>query len=167
MYASIWTALALFTLAEVGKRRWATRGAVPAWAWPAWLVGAGLCTCHIALAFAARHGWSHASAVRETARQTAAVYGTDWAGGVYVNYAFVAAWWIEAAWWRMCPADYLGRRAPLTWALRACYFVIILNAAVVFASAEGRALGVALVGTLAWVWRPAPAWASPKPARGR
>ena len=163
LYSTIWVALALFTLAEAGKRQWSDRGAVPSWAWPAWLLGAGFCTLHIALAFAARHGWSQASAVRETARQTAAVYGINWGGGVFVNYAFVAAWWIEAVWWRTRPANYFGRRAPLTWAWRAFYFVIVVNAAVVFAGAERRVLGVVLIGALVWVWRPTPARAVAKP----
>jgi hypothetical protein len=35
-------------------------------------------------------------AVLETARQTDAVYGVSWGGGVYVNYLFVAAWLTEA-----------------------------------------------------------------------
>ena len=94
--------------------------------------------------------------MRETARQTAAVYGINWGGGVYVNYFFVAAWLIEAWWWRAYPSLYFGRRRAITWALRAFYFVIIVNAAVVFASVPRRALGVVLVGALVWIWRPGP-----------
>jgi hypothetical protein len=154
LYITIWVALMLFTLAEGGKRRLAQHRAVPGWAWPAWLLGAGLCAIHILIAFGDRHGWSHDAAVRETARQTAVVYGTNWGGGVYVNYVFVAAWWIEAGWWRMNPSSYFDRRRAITWALRAFYGVIIVNAAVVFASVPSRALGVLLVGALAWIWRP-------------
>lgn len=156
LYSTIWAALGLFTVAEAGKRRFSQHRAVPDWAWPVWLSGAGLCTLHIALAFAGRHGWSHGAAVRETARQTAAVYGINWGGGVYVNYFFVAAWLIEAWWWRAYPSLYFGRRRAITWALRAFYFVIIVNAAVVFASVPRRALGVVLVGALVWIWRPGP-----------
>jgi hypothetical protein len=156
LYSTIWVALALFTLAEAGKGRLSQHRAVPAWAWPAWLSGAGLCTVHLALALAGRHGWSHEAAVRETARQTAAVYGINWGGGVYVNYCFVAAWWIEAWWWRAYPSAYFGRRRAITWALRAFYFLIIVNAVIVFASVPRRALGVVLVGALVWIWRPGP-----------
>ncbi len=154
LYSTIWVSLALFTVAEAGKRQWSEHRTVPAWAWPAWVLGAGLCTVHITLAFAARHHWSHASAVRETARQTGAVYGVDWGGGVYVNYVFLAAWWVEAWWWRMRPAGFFGRPAALTWALRAFYGAIVVNAAIVFANVERRALGAALVGALVWAWRP-------------
>src|SRR5947208_14502121 len=100
LYSTIWAALALFTVAEAGKRRFSQHGAVPDWAWPVWLSGAGLCTLHIALAFAGRHGWSHGAAVRETARQTAAVYGVTWCGVMLINYIFVSSSLIVACWRR-------------------------------------------------------------------
>ena len=153
LYSTIWVALALFVVAEGGKRRLLETGAVPGWAWPVWLTGAVMCTVHIVLAFAGRHAWSHGAAMRETARQTAAVYGINWGGGVYVNYLFLAAWLAEAWWWRMYPCQYFGRRAAITWSLRAFYFLIIMNAAVVFASVPGRVIGLVLVGALLWVWR--------------
>ena len=155
LYSTIWVALALFVVAEAGKQRVSGRMAVPVWAWPVWVSGAGLCALHMAFAFAGRHGWSHEMAVRETARQTAAVYGISWGGGVYVNYVFDAAWCTEAWWWRAYPTHYFSRRRTITWALRAFYFVIIVNAAVVFAkSVPGRTIGVVLVGALLWSWRP-------------
>jgi hypothetical protein len=154
LYSTIWVALGLFVVAELGKQRFSRRRAVPDWAWLASFSGASLCTLHIAIAFAGRHGWSHEAAVRETARQTAAVYGISWGGGVYVNYLFVAAWFTEAWWWRTYPSNYFNRRRAITWALRAFYFVIVVNAAVVFASVPGRTAGVVLVGVLLWAWRP-------------
>lgn len=92
--------------------------------------------------------------MRETARQTAAVYGLNWGGGVYVNYLFTTAWLTEAWWWRAYPLQYFGRRRVITWVLRAFYFVIIVNAAIVFAGVPGRVIGVVLVGALMWMWRP-------------
>lgn len=167
LYSTIWVALTLFTVAEAGKRQFASRGSAPGWAWPAWLSGAVLCTLHLIFAFAVRHGWSQASALRETARQTAAVYGVEWGGGVYVNYFFVALWWFEAWWWRVSPAGYFSRGRAITWMIRAFYFLIIVNAAVVFAAAERRALGVGLVGALAWIWRPARGAGVPAGQRAR
>jgi hypothetical protein len=38
--------------------------------------------------------------------------------------------------------------------LRGFYAVILVNAAIVFASVERRALGVLLVVALGWTWRP-------------
>ena len=183
LYATIWIALVLFVAAEAGKQRPprslrrrtadATRGGsdaarmAPDWAWAVWVSGAGLCTLHIALAFAGRHGWSHEMAVRETARQTAAVYGIAWGGGVYVNYVFVAAWLTEAWWWRAYPSQYFSRRRAITWTLRAFYLLIIVNAAVVFASVPGRAVGVVLVGALLYAWWPVAALPHPSMAGRR
>jgi hypothetical protein len=162
LYSTIWAALGLFVAAEAGKQRFWRRRAAPDWAWAASLCGATLCTLHIALAFAGRHGWSHEVAVRETARQTAAVYGISWGGGVYVNYVFVATWFFEAWWWRAYPSHYFNRGQSVTWALRAFYFLIIANAVVVFASVPGRTVGVVLVGVLLWAWRPGSGVGSPR-----
>jgi hypothetical protein len=107
---------------------------------------------HILIAMSVRHGWNHQSAVQATARQTAAVYGLDWGGGVYVNYLFVAVWIAEGVWWRRWPVRYAARPRTIQWGLRAFYFVIIANAAVVFASASGRVIGVGLVGWLLGIW---------------
>jgi hypothetical protein len=152
LYAPIWLALILFAAAEVGKA-WLTIDRTSlAWARRAWLAGAALCVMHIAVAMSVRYGWSHQSAVEETARQTAAVYGIDWGGGVYVNYVFVAVWIAEGVWWLRSPVRYAARSGAIRWTLRAFYLVIIANAAVVFASPLGRVFGVGLVGGLLWIW---------------
>ena len=62
-----------------------------------WSLGAVLLLVHILLAFAYFHDGSHASAIRETARQTEALIGIAWGGGVYVNEVFVALWLLDAA----------------------------------------------------------------------
>jgi len=61
-----------------------------------WSLGALLLLLHVLLAFVYFHDGSHASAVRETARQTAALTGLSWGGGVYVNEVFVAYWLLDA-----------------------------------------------------------------------
>jgi hypothetical protein len=144
LYASIWIALVCFVLGEAGKPR--------RWAWRVSLTGALLCVFHIVLAFGYRHGWSHEAAVRETARQTASVYGLDWGGGVYVNYVFVAVWLTELTWWRARDVQYARRSPPVKWVTRAFYFTILFNAAVVFATTSGRLAGVALTTALMWIW---------------
>jgi hypothetical protein len=151
LHVTVWASLAMFVAGEVGKRR----ARVPDWFSSVWLAGAVLCCVHIVLAFAGPHAWSHQAAVRETARQTAAIYGLDWGGGVYVNYVFVAAWLIEACWWRFNPASYRRRPWILTWGLRTFYFVIIVNAAIVFARPPFRPFGLLLSVLLMWAWRPA------------
>jgi hypothetical protein len=52
---------------------------------------------HVWCAFEYFYGWSHATAYRETARQTAGLFGIDWGGGLYLNYLFTAIWSVDCA----------------------------------------------------------------------
>ena len=148
LYATIWMALAGFVAGEVGK----IRRPAPAWAWASSFAGAMLCGVHILIAFGHHHHWSHSAAIDETARQTASAYGVAWGGGVYVNYVFVAAWLADLWWWRARPAEYFARRPAIVWALRAFFFTIVFNAAVVFATTRMRVAGVALTLGLLFAW---------------
>jgi hypothetical protein len=154
LYWTIWIALLLFATGEAGRRRGLGRGSPPAWAWPAFAAGAVLCAVHVTLAMWLAHGWSHDSAVAATARQTNAVYGLDWGGGVFANYAFVAVWAFDA--WRWRPrADRPGTGSDaLTWTTRVFFLIMILNGAVIFVAGPRRMLGAALVAALLWIWRP-------------
>jgi hypothetical protein len=56
---------------------------------------------HVCCAFQYFYAWSHAVALRETARQTDALFGVNWGGGLYLNYLFTALWVAHCArWWR-------------------------------------------------------------------
>ena len=153
LYLTIWMALALFVAGEIGRSEARPRP----WAWWAFAVGLLMALVHTALAFDVVHNWVHDDAVRSTAQQTEAMFGTAVGWGVYVNYLFFAVWLADAWWWRagVAPGD---RPRAVTWTLRAFYFVIILNAAVLFAAPVRRALGLLVVAMLAWAWRP-PAFA--------
>jgi hypothetical protein len=148
LYGTIWLALAAFVVGEAGKRR----RPIPRWAWPVSFSGAVLCGLHIVIAMGHQHHWNHDAAVEATARQTAAVYGFAWGGGVYVNYLFLAVWLAELWRWWTRPAEYLAGNPAVTWALRAFFFIIIVNAAVVFAAPRTRVAGVVLTGTLLLIW---------------
>jgi hypothetical protein len=150
LYLTIWIGLALFAAGETGRR---PRGAT-GMGWPWWTSFAGLLftATHFVLAFETRHDWSHASAVRETARQTAAVYGLDWGGGVFVNYAFVGVWGWDLWRWRVAARRGTPRSSRAVWLARAFYFVVILNGAVIFAAGTRRLLGAVIVGSLLWAW---------------
>ena len=154
LYWTIWAALLLFAGGEAGRRRGLRRGSPPAWAWPAFAAGAALCAIHVTLAMGLAHGWSHSSAVIATARQTKAVYGLDWGGGVFANYAFVAVWAFDAWRWRARTDRPSPRSDTLTWTTRVFFLVMILNGAVIFAAGPRRILGAALVAALIWIWRP-------------
>src|SRR6185295_17486741 len=57
-----------------------------------WTVGFAAFLVHVACAFHFYHDWSHAKAYDDTARQTAAVTGWNWGGGLYINYLFAMVW---------------------------------------------------------------------------
>lgn len=154
LFVTIWLALVAFTAAEAGRRP-ALSGRAPArWSAPLSFTGLALLIVHIVLAYAVRHGWSHEAAVRATAQQTAAVYGLDWGGGIYVNYLFALVWAIDAGQWSVSPASAAARPPAIHWALRVFYILIIVNGAVIFVPGPRRVLGVALVLALLAIWRP-------------
>ena len=152
MLGTIWLALAGFVAGEAGKTRLFRTGVAPRWAWTAWCAGLIVCTIHILIAMAHHHGWSHQAAVEETARQTAAVYGLAWGGGVYVNYLFAGVWLAELLWWRVDPGGYAVQPPWMRWAVRTFYLVIVFNAAVVFVAPGRRAAGGVVVAALVAAW---------------
>ncbi len=108
-----------------------------------WTIACGFYLLHVASAFQFYHHWSHAAAYAETARQTAQVFGIDWGGGLYFNYAFTVIWIADAIWWWQAGlVAYRERRrmnAAVHWFLAFMFF----NATVVFASGWTRWTGVA------------------------
>ena len=113
-----------------------------------------LCAAHMAIALGWHHRWNHDAAVEQTARQTLETFGVASGAGIYVNYLFLTMWLVEAGWWLADAQGYARRPWWLTSALRVFYFVVIANAAVVFASFPAQLLGVVLVAALLWAWRP-------------
>ena len=154
LYLTIWLALALFVTGEVGRST-SGRGLShpPAWAWWAFTTGLFLALVHTALAFDLVHNWVHDDAVRNTAMQTQAVFGAAVGWGVYVNYVFFTVWLADAWWWRAGRPPVLRPRL-VTGMLRLFYLVVVLNAAVIFAAPERRAMGLLVIALLAWTWRP-------------
>jgi len=83
------------------------------------------------------------------------VYGLDWGGGVYVNYAFLGVWALDLWRWRAEAHRGATRSRWGTWLARAFYFfIVILNGAVIFAAGWRRWLGVVLIVWLAAAWWP-------------
>src|SRR5687767_13213248 len=64
----------------------------------AWTVACAALLAHVACAFHFYHGWGHGAAYLDTARQTNEVFGLDWGGGLYVNYALMAGWVMDVSW---------------------------------------------------------------------
>jgi hypothetical protein len=118
-----------------------------------WTLGCAAMLAHLAFAFQLTHHWSHAAALRETARQTEELFGWNWGGGVWANYLFAAWWSADVVWWWLagpaCP-----RTQPWAWtaALHGYLALIAFNAVAVFGDGGTRWCGVAgsaLVAVLA------------------
>ena len=122
------------------------------WARWAWTIGCLGLLAHVVCAYHFSHSWSQDSVYRETARQTAEVFGLNWGGGVYVNYAFMAAWLVDVLWWWRGLAVY--ERRPRAWALawQGFFLFIVFNATVVFKTGMLRWLGLGLCLGMAILW---------------
>lgn len=147
LYATIWAALALFTLGEIGRSRLGHAGGPAGWVRPAHIAGALLAIAHALLALHLRYHWNHEAAVAATARQGAAYYGLEWRGSLYVNYVFLALWLLAAWRWRH-------------WLWRGFVLLMAVNGAIVFARPAARPFGAALTALLLWAW-----WAPTRPVR--
>ncbi len=115
-----------------------------------WTTGAALLVVHTLAVFHYIHRWSQDAALEHTARQTAALTGLDWGGGLYVNYAFIALWALDAIrWWRN-PAAYERRTPVARDTLLAIFLFMFVNAGIVFAHGPARWVGIAAVGVVLW-----------------
>lgn len=130
-----------------GRRKW------DSFARLAWTAACAALLGHVACAFHFHHGWSHAAAYRDTARQTAEVFRLEWGGGLYVNYALAALWVADVCWWwgRGLRA-YRRRPWPLVVAWHAFLLFIVFNGTVVSAGGFVRWAGLGLCLGLVFVW---------------
>jgi hypothetical protein len=145
-----WASLIAWAASEWARSRGGPRASQSGRA--AFTIGGLSLVAHSALAFELRHGWSHAAALRDTARQTEALVGWTFGGGLFVNYFFLVLWTFEAGWWWLAPASYRGRRRRFDEVVRAFFLFMFLNGAVVFAHGPLRLLGAAAVLLVAWSW---------------
>mgnify|MGYP003286478304 CR=1 FL=1 len=119
-----------------------------------WTVACASLIVHFISAFQFYHGWSHATAYVDTARQTEEVFGLNWGGGLFVNYALLIAWMVDIAWWWRSGLDSYRKRP---WLLIAAWhgvlIFIIFNATVVFGDGIVRwlGLGICVLLTLSWL----------------
>lgn len=150
---TIWVAVAGYA---AGAAAFALSGRRIGWdgeARLAWTLACAALLAHVACAFHYYHGWSHASAYLDTARQTNEVFGLNWGGGLYINYALMVGWVSDVArWWLGGLDSYRRRWWPLTAAWHGFLIFIFFNATVVFKSGAARWAGtVACLGLcVAW-----------------
>ena len=139
------TGSAVFALSHK-RRKWDSAARL------AWTIACAGLVAHVACAFHFYHGWSEDAAYRETARQTAAVTGLNWGGGIYVNYAVVLFWIVDVIWWWR-GLDAYRRRPGLLAAIWQIFLIFVLfNATVVFKTGPLRWIGVCVSLALVCVW---------------
>src|SRR5262245_4069304 len=119
----------------------------------AWTCGAVSLVAHVVLAFHLVHGWDHAAAERAVARETFERTGISWGGGIYFNYAFVAVWLIDAAWWWLAPRRYEARSRLLDGCVQFFFCFMFVNATVIFGAAYAATAGAVLcpLGAIGWL----------------
>lgn len=116
-----------------------------------WTAGWLLMLFHFFAAFHFQHGWSHARAVAETARQTGEQIGWEFGGGVYFNYLFLAAWgWDVVRWW--LGVEQVLWYQPVRRLVLGYLMFIAFNGVVVFKAGWLRWLGLAITLLLGAIW---------------
>jgi hypothetical protein len=110
-----------------------------------WTLGCLLFLAHVAAAFQFAHGWSHARAYAETARQTRDLFGLEWGGGIHFNYLFTVLWVVDATyWWAAGLGAYERRPRWIEVSLHAFFAFMAFNGAVVFARGATRWVAVGI-----------------------
>ena len=150
--STIWISMLAYTIGCVVFA--ASRGAGrDGWARLAWTIGCAALLVHFISAFHFYHAWSHTAAYVDTARQTAAVIGSNWGGGLFINYAVAILWIADVGWWWFAGVSAYRRRAWwITLAWHGFLIFIIFNATVVFKHGLTRWIGllVSLILCLSW-----------------
>jgi len=118
----------------------------------AWTAGCLFYLAHVYGAFQYFHGWSHAAAHAETARQSAELFGVAWGGGLYFNYAFTIVWVADVIWCWRGMEHYERRPRWITVVVHTFLAFMFFNGTVVFASGVSRWLGVIAAPVLLFLW---------------
>ena len=118
-----------------------------------WTTGCAGLLAHVVCALHFYHGWNQESAYQETARQTEAVVGLNWGGGLFINYFVLLAWVIDVSLWWAKGVDSYRRRSLLALASWHGFLLfIIFNATVVFKTGVVRWIGVAVSAVICLGW---------------
>jgi hypothetical protein len=147
--STIWISIVAYT---VGCIVFATTRHM-SWVRLAWTIGCVSLLAHFAVAFHFYHAWSHESAFLDTARQTVEVFGINWGGGLFINYAVALVWFGDVAWWWGAGVNsYRQRPWWLTMLSHGFLIFIIFNATVVFKGGLTRWVGVVVCLSLCLSW---------------
>ena len=146
--STIWISIVAYTIGCLvfARRR-------DQWARLAWTAGCAALLAHYICAFQFFHAWSHTSAYIDTARQTAEVFGSNWGGGIFINYAVAIVWISDVAWWWLAGLNSYRRRPWLLTLIWHSFLIfIIFNATVVFKDGLTRWIGILVTLGLCLSW---------------
>lgn len=115
-----------------------------------WTAACAFYLLHMITAFAFFHQFSHREAYEATARQTQALLGVHYGGGLYWNYVFTVVWMSDVAWAWL--GNYAQRARWITYAVHGFLAFLFFNATVVFGKGWIRIGGVAGFLLLAALW---------------
>jgi len=108
-----------------------------------WSVSFVLFVAHVLAAFHFHHGWNHAAAVAETARQTRDLIGLEFGVGLYFNYLFLLVWAFDLTWIWFVDAEITKRYRWLRIVWLTYLIFIAFNGVAIFKSGWMRAGGIA------------------------
>lgn len=150
---TIWITIVAFA---AGTAAFALSGKTYRWdsaARLAWTVACVALIAHVACAFHFYHRWSHIAAYADTARQTDEVFGLNWGGGLYLNYALLIVWVLDVSWWWLRGLNAYRKRP---WSIVAAWHLfllfIIFNSTVIFETGLVRWVGLGVCIGLCVVW---------------
>jgi hypothetical protein len=149
---SIWVTLGGYFIGATALALSRRKPGLKSFARWAWTIACFSLLVHVAFAYQFYHHWSQDAAYRETARQTAEVTGLNWGGGLYFNYALMALWVADVAWWWRGLETYRRRPMTVTVIWHAFLIFMIFNATVVFGTGVLRIAGLVLCVFLCLLW---------------
>ncbi|MFN7935649.1 MAG: hypothetical protein U0R19_20125 [Bryobacteraceae bacterium] len=138
---SLWMVRVSFALYVVALARF-SRGM--------WTAACAFYLLHMITAFAFFHNFSHREAYEATARQTQALLGVYYGGGLYWNYVFTVVWMGDVLWAWL--GNYAQRARWVSWSIHGFLAFMFFNATVVFGGTFVRGFGVGAFATLAGRW---------------
>ena len=151
--STVWLSILAYTLGSVLFAARGSRINLDAFVRIIWSLACLALIAHFAAAFNFYHGWNQASAYRETARQTAEVFGVNWGGGLFINYSVLVLWIIDVGWWWLRGINsYRQRPLALLLVWHGFLVFIIFNATVVFKDGVQRWLGLVICLLLCLCW---------------
>jgi hypothetical protein len=115
-----------------------------------WTLGFLLAVAHVCCAFHFYHDWSHRAAYDDTAKQTQAVLGYQFGGGLYFNYLFIIVWGIDVASIWLWSGTFRTTLTTVRFVGLMYLAFIAINGAIVFETGPSRFGGIAALALLCW-----------------